>query len=369
MGIEPQSSIGVGIVGLSATRGWAGNAHLPALAAVPGFDLVAASASSADSARAAAERHGVPTACAGAEELARRADVDLVVITVKVPAHLALVSTALAAGKHVLCEWPLGNGLAEAEQLATLADRMGVRGFVGLQARSAPPVRFIRDLVASGEIGEVLSTTLIGTGGRWGDSIAGEVVYLLDRDNGATMLTIPVGHALDGVCSCLGELSEVTATMAVRRPEVTRTDTGRLTRMTAEDQIAVTGRLQSGAVIALHYRGGELPGSGLIWEINGTKGMLLMTGPTGHLQYGLVNIAAAGARDRDMTPLAVPPEYETLDVDPGGLPYAVAHAYARVRDDLRLGTSTAPTFADAVVRHRVLAAIETAAQTGQRQLL
>ena len=45
-------------------------------------------------------------------------EVDLVVVTVKVPHHRELVPSALEAGKHVYCEWPLGNGLAEARKLA-----------------------------------------------------------------------------------------------------------------------------------------------------------------------------------------------------------------------------------------------------------
>lgn len=45
-------------------------------------------------------------------------EVDVVVVTVKVPRHSAIVREAIAAGKHVCCEWPLGNGLDEALELA-----------------------------------------------------------------------------------------------------------------------------------------------------------------------------------------------------------------------------------------------------------
>ena len=63
----------------------------------------------------------MPLTFGTAEELARRDEVDLVVVTVKVPHHREVVTTALQAGKMVLCEWPLGNGLAEAEEPAALA--------------------------------------------------------------------------------------------------------------------------------------------------------------------------------------------------------------------------------------------------------
>src|SRR3954463_14319126 len=113
--------IGIGIVGLSAKGGWAANAHLEALAAVDGYELRALSATSAQSAQAAAEKFGVPLAFGSADELVACADVDLVVVAVKVADHREGVMAALRAGKAVLCEWPLATGLGEAAELAELA--------------------------------------------------------------------------------------------------------------------------------------------------------------------------------------------------------------------------------------------------------
>ena len=80
-----------------------------------------------------------------------------------------MVSAALQAGKAVYCEWPLGNGLAETEELARLASEHDVPTFVGLQIRANPVMNYLRDLVADGYVGEVLSTTVIGSaGGIWG---------------------------------------------------------------------------------------------------------------------------------------------------------------------------------------------------------
>ncbi|MFE6155455.1 Gfo/Idh/MocA family protein [Streptomyces sp. NPDC057889] len=130
---------------------------MPALAELDGYELRALSASSAESARAAGEKCAVPLAYGSVEELARSEEVDLVVVTVKVPHHLELIRPALEAGKMVFGEWPLGADLAQAEDLADLAYRRGVLTAVGLQARSAPPLRYLRDLVAEGYVGRVLS--------------------------------------------------------------------------------------------------------------------------------------------------------------------------------------------------------------------
>ncbi|OZM79201.1 Gfo/Idh/MocA family oxidoreductase, partial [Pseudonocardia sp. MH-G8] len=76
--------IGVGIVGLSASGGWAAGGHVPALSAVDGIELRALATGSAASARAASEVYGVP-GYASVEQLARDRGVDLVVVAVKVP--------------------------------------------------------------------------------------------------------------------------------------------------------------------------------------------------------------------------------------------------------------------------------------------
>jgi predicted dehydrogenase len=361
--------IGVGIIGLTAGRGWAVTAHLPALRALPDYEVTALSTTSRESAEAAGAAHGVPHRFDDARELAQHPDVDLVVVAVKVPSHRELISIAVEAAKPVLCEWPLANGLEEAEWLADLASEQGVRGFVGLQARSAPPVRFLRELVASGEIGEVLSTTVVASGDQWGATVHPTGVYLLDRDNGATMLTIPFAHAFDALCWCLGELTELSAITATRRSTVSRTDTGELMAMTAEDQVAVAGVLAGGAVASIHYRGGRSPRTNFLWEINGSDGTVVLSGSSGHLQYGHVQVQTAAAGERFLTARAVPSEYEASAHDRDRLSYTVAQAYARLAVDLREGTESVPSFADAVVRHRALDAVQRSAATGERVAL
>lgn len=86
-------------------------------------------------------------------------------MTVKVPQHLELIRPALKAGKPVFSEWPLGVDLAQAKELADLADRRGLLTAVGLQARSAPPLRYLRDLVAEGYVGGCCRPTFSGRAG------------------------------------------------------------------------------------------------------------------------------------------------------------------------------------------------------------
>src|SRR5207302_4131042 len=138
--------IRVGIIGANPDRGWAAQAHIPALRSLSDdFEITALSTSRRESADAAGKLFGVPTTFDNHQDLVNSGAVDVVVVTVKVPYHLELATAALNAGKAVYCEWPLGNGLREAETLAALAKQRGVLAVVGLQARAAPSVAYARD--------------------------------------------------------------------------------------------------------------------------------------------------------------------------------------------------------------------------------
>src|SRR5258705_4217825 len=154
--------IRVGIIGANPDRGWAAQAHIPALTSLSDdFEITALSTTRRESADAASKLFGVPAAFDNHQELVNSPAVDVVAVTVKVPYHLELATAAIGAGKAVYCEWPLGNGLREAETLAALAKKKGVLAVAGLQARSAPAVAWVHDLIQQGYAREGLSTPLI----------------------------------------------------------------------------------------------------------------------------------------------------------------------------------------------------------------
>ncbi len=365
----PGRPVRVGIIGLSADGGWAARAHVPALRALrhyrQGYELTALAASSAERAAAAARVHDVPLGFGTPAELAACDEVDLVVVSVRVPRHDELVRAAIDGGKAVLCEWPLGRDLAEARALAGGARARGLLTAVGLQARSIPAVRYVADLVARGYAGEVLSATLVGSGGSWGDAVpSASARYLVDPANGATMLTIPFGHTIDGLAAVLGEPEVRGATLATRRPQVRDAGRGDLIPMTAADQIAVTATLPGGAVLAAHYRGGLSRGTNLRWEIAGTEGDIVLQAPRGHLQMAAPEVYGGRGANRALAPLEVPASYHrvpALDDDRAGPAYNVAHAYAQLLDDQADGTHLVPDFDHAVRRHQTLQAILDAA--------
>lgn len=362
--------IRVGIIGANPDRGWAAQAHIPALKSLSDdFEITALSTTRRESAQAAGILFGVPLTFDNHHDLVNSSNVDVVVVTVKVPYHLELASAALNAGKAVYCEWPLGNGLHEAQTLAALAKKKGVLAVTGLQARFAPPVAYVHDLIKQGYIGDVLSSTLIGSGMGWGSVVEPDKAYLNDKKNGATLLSIPLGHTVDALCHCLGEVQELSATMAVRRKSFTNLGTGKREPMTTHDQVGVTGLLKDGAPFSIHYRGGVSRGTNLLWEINGTEGDLQLTADGGHAQMFELTLRGGKGAQSSLEILPVPEQYWWTPQQDSGFSINVAQAYARFAQDYREGTHFCSTFDDAVTRHRLLDAIETAAVTGQRQIL
>jgi predicted dehydrogenase len=92
---------------------------------------------------------------ARAEDLLHEPDIDAVVIATPVHTHYRLARAALLAGKHVMVEKPLTASTTEAEELADLADQLGRTLMAGHTFQYNPAVRALRELVASGELGEV----------------------------------------------------------------------------------------------------------------------------------------------------------------------------------------------------------------------
>ncbi|HEV7677073.1 MAG TPA: Gfo/Idh/MocA family oxidoreductase [Candidatus Dormibacteraeota bacterium] len=363
-----QSTVGVGIIGVSPVRGWAAIAHIPALRALPGYEIRALSARSAESARASGEAFGVSAVFSHYEQMVSRPDVDVVAVTVKVPHHRELVAAALTAGKAVYCEWPLGRDVDDARSMAVQAAERGLRTVVGLQGRQAPAIALVEQLLCDGYVGEVLSTTMVGL------SVPGDVVvqpnaYMLDRASGANLLTIAGGHCLDILTCVLGEFTELSALLDVRRPLITVEQTGQQIVKTAADQVALVGTLRSGTTASVHLREAVAGGIGFLWEINGTEGTLRITADAAYPQIYPLTVWGAHGRD-EPTVLAIPAalteRWPALTSLQGAPAYNVGRVYAAFGHDIHNGTHTVPDFADAVRLHELIAAIETSAASGER---
>ncbi|GGF49444.1 oxidoreductase [Aliidongia dinghuensis] len=358
---ERPRPFGVGFIGVEPARSWAWAAHLPAIKRLPeDFRFVGLANRSVESSRRAAAVLGEGRAFDSIDDLLASDEVDLVVVTVKAAHHAPIVERVLARGKHVFCEWPLAVNLTEAEALVRLAAEAKARSFIGKQGRVGEALCAIREIVGSGALGNILSTTVVGAAGVWGASIARANVYSLEVTQGANVLTVVVGHMLAALEFALGQVDSVNAVLSTGRPWVKVESEGGMAAATAPDQVAICGTLASGAVLSVHYRGGLPSGAGITWEVYGSDGMLRLEGASGQNQMTTYTITGSfpGAET------ALAPFGAAAAHHPGD---NVARLYAAIARDLREGTRTAPDFEDALRTHRLIAAIENAATTGQKQ--
>src|SRR5713101_1949541 len=102
-----EEKIRIGIIGANAHYGWSMRAHLPALLALPEYELTAVCTSRRETAEESAKHYGAKLAFHDYHEMVKHPGIDLVSVSVRVPLHRQMVMAALEAGKHVFCEWPL----------------------------------------------------------------------------------------------------------------------------------------------------------------------------------------------------------------------------------------------------------------------
>src|SRR3954465_1011571 len=105
--------------------------------------------------RAAAREYGWDEAATDWEEVVARKDIDLVDISTPGDSHMEIAIAAARAGKTVFCEKPLGNTVPEAERMLAAVQKAGVIHMICHNYRRAPAVMLAKQLIESGQIGEI----------------------------------------------------------------------------------------------------------------------------------------------------------------------------------------------------------------------
>jgi predicted dehydrogenase len=149
--MPPPSKLRLGVIG---TGMFAEACHIPGLQSHPRVEVAALCGRRADFTRALADRFGIPDALTDIEQLLTRPDIDAVTVATPNAAHAAQVGAALAAGKHVLCEKPLGVNVAEVREMTRAAERSGKVHQVAFTFRYNYGVRDLRRRLKAGDIGQ-----------------------------------------------------------------------------------------------------------------------------------------------------------------------------------------------------------------------
>lgn len=131
------------------------NSHAQHFAAIDGVDLVGAVDVDPLRAKAFADTHGIPNVFTSLEEAIAWNGFDAATNVTPDRAHHSTTLALLAAGKHVLCEKPLAENYAKADEMARAAEASGLVTMVNLTYRNVAPLQMARDMVLAGKIGHV----------------------------------------------------------------------------------------------------------------------------------------------------------------------------------------------------------------------
>ena len=265
--------------------GFARRVQLPGLVFVPGTRATAIASGQQANAEAAAREFGLPHVFTDGVELARSADVDVVIVSSTPDSHARYAIAALEAGKHVLCEKPMALDAYEAAQMLAAADRRPDRfAWVDHELRYEPNRRRARELIRSGAIGEVrhielsLKPYLRGDGRPQASDAPW--TWWFDGARGGGILGAVGSHLIDLCRFWTG--SEVAYVAGLVETFVTeRTDASGVKRpVTADDFTSSVLRMASGAVATITLSTVAQQGPGHLAQVTGSEGTLLLTGET-----------------------------------------------------------------------------------------
>lgn len=372
--------IGHGFMGAAHSVGWrqapaAFDLPLsPQMAVLVGRDAAKTSA--------AGERWGWTETSTDWRSVVARDDIDLVDIVTPGDSHAEIALAALAAGKHVLCEKPLANSVAEAEEMeraARDAAAHGVRAMVGFTYRRVPAVTLMRDMVAAGRVGTIRQVRA-SYRQDWLADPESPMTWRLDKDRAGSGALGDIGaHIVDmaqfvtrqDISAVSGVLETLVSERPVLAESVGLSGTAGTERgtVTVDDVAVFTGRLTSGALAsfeATRFATGRK--NALDIEISGDAGSL-------HWNLEDMNVldfydATRPAAEQGFARILVTePEHPYLSGWwPAGHMLGYEHGFSHQVKDLiealAAGAQPSPSFEDGLRVQRVLDAVERSSRDG-----
>ncbi|WP_300073042.1 Gfo/Idh/MocA family oxidoreductase [uncultured Ruegeria sp.] len=260
--------IGIGIVG----GGYMGKAHSVAMSAVgavfntalrPRLEMICASTpESAERYRAA---YGFERATDDWRTLVDDPGVEAIIIASPQSTHRQIAEAAFACGKPVLCEKPLGASLDDSLAMTAAAEAAGVINMVGFNYIRTPASQYARQLIATGEIGDVTWFRGEHTEDFYADPETPATWRTTGMANGTIGDLAP--HMVNGALALIGPIAQVMADVET----VHRTRPGG--DVTNDDHAQMMCRFENGVMGNLYFsRVATGRKMGYAYEISGTKG-------------------------------------------------------------------------------------------------
>ncbi|GII02655.1 Gfo/Idh/MocA family protein [Planobispora takensis] len=381
-------AIGVGMVGYA----FMGRVHSQAWRSVSAFfdlpvvpSMAALCGRSPERTADAARELGWAAAETDWKQLVKRDDVQIVDICTPGDSHAEIAIAALAAGKHVLCEKPLANTVAEAEAMAEAAREAaerGVQAMVAFNYRRVPAIALARRLVADGRLGELRHVRAQYLQ-DWIVDPEFPLVWRLRRDKAGSGALGDIGaHIVDTAQFVTGQnltgVSALTETFVRERPLAEESAglggesrTGEKGTVDVDDAALFIGRFEGGALAsfeATRFAAGRK--NALRIEINGSKGSLAFDFEAMNELWfhdHTLDGAEAGFRRIIVTEPGHP--YAGAWWPPGhglGYEHTFTHEVKDFLEAVAAGTAPSPSFEDGLRVQRVLAAVEASAADESR---
>jgi predicted dehydrogenase len=362
-------------------HGFMGRAHSQAWLTAPRFfdlprpvEMAVVAGRDAATTRETAERFGWAESDTDWRRVVERDDIDLVDVVVPGFAHEEVAVATLAAGKHVLCEKPLANTVAEAERMADAAAKAAdVAAMVGFTYRRVPAVTLARRIVESGELGEIRQARALYLQDWLSDDDA-PLTWRLQKDKAGSGALGDLGaHIVDAVQFVTGQaltaVSGTVRTFVAERPVMAesvglsgRASVSERGPVTVDDAALFTGTL-SGGGLATFEATRVAPGrkNALRFEVSGSAGALAFDlEDLNALQFfRFADGEDAGFRKVLVTEPTHP--YAGAWWPPGhmlGYEHAFSHQVRDLVTAIDAGEQPRPSFDDGLQVQRVLDAVE-----------
>jgi predicted dehydrogenase len=368
-----------------------GNAHSQAWRTAPYFfslplrpELAVLVGRDAGRAAEAATRLGWTESSTDWREVIARDDIDLVDICTPGDTHAEIAIAALEAGKHVLCEKPLANTVAEAETMTAAAEKAranGVLAMVGFTYRRVPAIGLARQLIAEGKIGDIRHVRAQYLQ-DWISDPEAPLSWRLDKEKAGSGALGDIGaHIVDLTQFITGdrivELTGRLETFVKERPYAAGDTSGSLGGggtsvergpVTVDDAASFLATFSGGAMgvfEATRFANGRK--NAIRIEINGSLGSLAFDFEDMNvLEFFDATQPAAVAGFRRIIVTEAEHPYVAAWWPPGhglGYEHGFTHQVVDLVTAIAEGTDPSPSFADGLNVQRVLAAVESSSDT------
>ena len=242
----PGPKIRVGIIGAGRIADFV---HLPSLRWCPEVcEVLAVASRTEEKAKAFANRWGIPRVYPDWSSLLADRDVDAVIICPPSGLTYAVAKAAIAAGKHILCEKPLGLCHGEARELQAAAERVSITHMVAFTFRFVPALRYLKRLVGEGHFGEIRHWRL----SFFTDSMLDPSRPIVWRNRraqaGGGVLWDMGSHAVDMARYLVGEIAAVSGVTRLYIRERPSRSGSAMEPVDADDACAFTLEFSNGAI-------------------------------------------------------------------------------------------------------------------------